>query len=223
MGFRIQRNPLLSISMPAPSVRMKINRPHQEKLQIASSAASEAAGQTKETGQAKNFESMLNVERGKGENGRASERWVEYTIQKNDTLWNLAVKRYHVNVEDIIKDNSIEDPRRIQPGQKIRIRLPSYPERTDVIASWYGREHHGKPMANGEKYNMHGATIAHKDLPLGTRVELENPVTRQRVKAVVTDRGPYVEGRDVDLSYGLAQKLSLLEKGVGPLVMRVLG
>jgi rare lipoprotein A len=191
-------------------------------LHIAS-AVPERAGLKKKVGQAQDFESALGAERANTEGGRTRERWVEYTIKEKDTLWNLAVKRYHVNVDDIIKDNCIGDPRKIQPGQKIRIRIPSYPERMDVIASWYGREHHGRPMANGEAYNMHGATIAHKALPLGTRVELENPVTRQRAKAVVTDRGPYIEGRDVDLSYGLAQKLSLVEKGVGPLVMRVLG
>jgi len=70
---------------------------------------------------------------------------------------------------------------------------------------------------------MNAATIAHKDLPLGTQVELENPHTGESVKAVVADRGPYIRGRDVDLSYGLAKKLSLVEKGVGPLVMKVIG
>ena len=70
---------------------------------------------------------------------------------------------------------------------------------------------------------MYANTIAHKDLPLGTRVELENPLTGKSVRAVVTDRGPYIDGRDVDLSYGLARMLSLVDKGVGRLKMRVLG
>jgi rare lipoprotein A len=126
-------------------------------------------------------------------------------------------------VEDLIRDNGIEDPRKIQPGQKIRVRLPNYPQQQDVVASWYGEEHHGKPMANGETFDMHAATIAHKKLPLGTRVELENPATGEKVKAIVTDRGPYIAGRDVDLSQALARKLSIEEKGVGSLVMRVLG
>ncbi|HID03321.1 MAG TPA: septal ring lytic transglycosylase RlpA family protein, partial [Desulfobacterales bacterium] len=75
---------------------------------------------------------------------------------------------------------------------------------------------------NGDIYDMHAATIAHKEMPLGTRVELKNKETGESVLAVVTDRGPYIDGRDVDLSYGLAQKLSLVEQGVGSLVMRVL-
>ncbi len=222
MGFRIQRNQPVSISGPVPSVRMKIERPRQEGLQITSTIP-EGVGPKKEVAKGQDFESTLSVEKGKAESNRTGERWVEYTIKEKDTLWDLAVKRYHVNVEDIIKDNSIEDPRKIRPGRKIRIRVPSYPDRMEVMASWYGQDYHGRPMANGEIYNMHGATIAHKTLPLGTKVELENPVTGESAKAVVTDRGPYINGRDVDLSYSLAQKLSLLEKGVAPLVMRVLG
>jgi rare lipoprotein A len=150
-------------------------------------------------------------------------KWTEYTIKKGDTIWDLAVNRYHVNVEDVIKDNNIQDPRKIQPGDKIRIRLPSYPSTQVVTASWYGADYHGKAMANGDFFNMYAPTIAHKDLPLGTRVELENRETGVKVKAVVTDRGPFIAGRDVDLSYGLARVLSLDKKGVGKLLMRVIG
>ena len=157
-----------------------------------------------------------------GERSNGPERWIDYTIKPGDTIWTLAVKRFHVNVEDLIKDNGIKDPRRLQPGRKIRVRIPSYPGQQEVMASWYGDKYHGKAMANGEPFNMYADTIAHKDLPMGTRVELKNPETGQRVRAVVTDRGPYVPGRHVDLSYGLAQKLSMVKKGVGKLVMRIL-
>lgn len=147
--------------------------------------------------------------------------WVEYTIKPGDNLWTLAVKRFHVHVEDLIRDNSIMDPNRLVPGQKIRVRMRQYPQKIEVVASWYGKNHHGRPMANGEFFNMYGDTIAHKNLPFGTRVELENPLTGQRAKAIVTDRGPYVPGRDVDLSYGLARKLSIEKKGIGKLTMRI--
>jgi rare lipoprotein A len=70
---------------------------------------------------------------------------------------------------------------------------------------------------------MYGPTVAHKELPLGTKVALENPATGEHVTAIVTDRGPYIDGRDVDLSYGIARRLSLVEKGVAPLVMKVIG
>ena len=150
-------------------------------------------------------------------------RWIEYTIKPGDTLWALAVKRFHVHVEDLIRDNDIDDPREIQSGQKIRVRLASHPPQQEVVASWYGKAHHGKLMANGEAFNMYRKTVAHKHLPLGTRVELVNQQTGEYARAVVTDRGPYVEGRDVDLSYSLAKRLSLVEKGVGRLMMKVLG
>ena len=121
----------------------------------------------------------------------------------------------------MIEANGIEDPKRLQPGQKIRVPIPSHPEEQTVVASWYGEPYHNRPMANGSIYNMHGNTVAHRDLPFGTELELENPANGQKVKAVVTDRGPFIEGRDLDISYGLAQKLSLVEKGVGSLVMRI--
>lgn len=77
-------------------------------------------------------------------------------------------------------------------------------------------------MANGALYNMHANTVAHRDLPFGTELELENTTTGEKAKAVVTDRGPFIEGRDLDISYGLAQKLSLVKDGVAPLVMRIM-
>jgi rare lipoprotein A len=153
-----------------------------------------------------------------------SERYVEYTVRSGDTLWKLARQKYQVSVEDLMKDNQIEDPTRLQVGQKIKIRITDKPEETQrVVASWYGEPYHGRPMANGEIYNMYAETIAHRDLPLGTMVELSNPQTGQKVTAKVTDRGPFIAGRDVDLSFNLAQKLSLVKKGVGPLLMRVVG
>jgi len=147
---------------------------------------------------------------------------VEHTLQKGETLWDLAVNKYHVHVKDIMADNGITDPRTLQIGQKLQIRLPEKTGEKPVVASWYGEAFHGKPMANGDIYDMNGATIAHKEMPLGTRVELKNIETGEMVRAVVTDRGPYIDGRDVDLSYGLAKRLSLVDQGVGNLVMRVL-
>lgn len=155
-------------------------------------------------------------------NNNTKESWTEYVIKPGDTLWALAVKRFHVNVEDLIKDNNIKNPRSIRPGLRIRVRQPSLQGTQDVVASWYGKKYHGRAMANGEPFDMYANTIAHRDLPFGTRVELKNPETGHMEKAVVTDRGPYVAGRDVDLSYALAERLSLLKKGVGKLVMKVL-
>jgi rare lipoprotein A len=147
---------------------------------------------------------------------------VEYTVQPGDTLWQLAVREFHVNMEDLIEDNGITNPDVIAVGQKLEIKMPQPQPPSEVVASWYGSDYHGRPMANGDPYDMYANTIAHKDLPLGTTVELNNPRTGQTIRAVVTDRGPFIEGRDVDLSYGLACQLSLVENGVDTLVMSVL-
>jgi len=152
------------------------------------------------------------------------EAWTTYTIRPGDTLWKLAVKTFRVDPEALISANGIEDPRSIQPGQTIRVPPPrDFPGEMNVVASWYGTDYHGRPMANGEFYNMYANTIAHRELPFETKVELTNPETGEKVRAVVKDRGPFVDGRDVDLSYGLARKLSLVEKGVGSLRMKILG
>jgi rare lipoprotein A len=153
---------------------------------------------------------------------RQPDKLMEYTVQPGDTLWALAVKRFHVNPRDLIRDNGIENPDLLQIGQKLQIRQAGPQPPGDVVASWYGEDYHGRAMANVDPYNMYANTIAHKELPLGTRVELKNPRTGQTASAVITDRGPYVEGRDIDLSYGLASKLSLVEAGVDTIVMKIL-
>jgi rare lipoprotein A len=157
-------------------------------------------------------------------------QWTEYTVKKGDTLWGLARDTFGTTVKELAKTNKITNPDRIHPGQKIRVRIPDaaenviaeVPERSEVVASWYGKEYHGRPMANGRIYNMYSNTIAHRTLPLGTKVELTNPDTGQIVRAVVTDRGPFSDGRDVDLSYGIAKKLNMVEKGVGKVIMEIL-
>ncbi len=80
-------------------------------------------------------------------------------------------------------------------------------------ASWYGPGFAGRATANGERFNPQAATVAHKTLPLGTRLEICGP-NGNCVKARVNDRGPYVAGRDFDLSQGLAGRLGALGSGV---------
>jgi rare lipoprotein A len=146
-----------------------------------------------------------------------------HTLQAGETVWELATKKYHVNPQDILKANNIDAPQSLQIGSTLTI--PDAPKKTgkeSVVASWYGKNHHGQTMANGQPFDMYAPTIAHKDIPLGTKVLLENPNTGQKVTATVTDRGPYIKGRDVDLSYKLAQRLSLDKQGVGNLTLQVL-
>ena len=88
--------------------------------------------------------------------------------------------------------------------------LPSESKST-MLASWYGPGFHGRTTANGERYNMHGITAAHKTLPFGTKLE----VCYQGCTTVrINDRGPYIGARELDLSYGAAQAVGLVHPGV---------
>jgi len=81
-------------------------------------------------------------------------------------------------------------------------------------ASWYGKEFHGRPTSSGEIYNMYGRTAAHKLLPLNTVVKVTNLSNRKTLILPVNDRGPFVKGRIIDLSYGAAKDLDMIGPGV---------
>jgi rare lipoprotein A len=81
-------------------------------------------------------------------------------------------------------------------------------------ASWYGKEFHGRPTASGIPYDMHGRSAAHKILPLNTWVKVVNLSNSKSVIVPVNDRGPFVKGRVIDLSYGAARDLDMLGPGV---------
>ena len=85
------------------------------------------------------------------------------------------------------------------------------------IASWYGKDFHGKKTSNGEIYDMYAMTAAHKTLPLGTYVQVRNLENNRRVKVRINDRGPFVRGRIIDLSFTAADRLGI----VGPGTARV--
>jgi rare lipoprotein A len=80
-------------------------------------------------------------------------------------------------------------------------------------ASWYGRLFHGRKTANGERFNMNALTAAHRTLPLGSYVRVTDPSTSRSVVVRINDRGPYVRGRVIDLSYAAARMLHLAHSG----------
>lgn len=88
------------------------------------------------------------------------------------------------------------------------------------IASWYGPGFHGRTTANGEKFNMHELTAAHKTLPFGTRVLVHNPRTGKEVVVRINDRGPFIKGRVIDLSKAAAKVLGLKSRGHDAVVLR---
>ncbi len=89
-------------------------------------------------------------------------------------------------------------------------------------ASWYGKEFAGRRTASGKIFNPYGYYAAHRYLPFGTLLEVKNLKNGQKVIVEVVDRGPFVKGRHLDLSYGAAKKLGMIRDGVIPFKARVL-
>ena len=90
------------------------------------------------------------------------------------------------------------------------------------IASWYGYRHHGRIAANGLPFNMYALTAAHRTLPLGTRVRVTNLTNGRTVVVNITDRGPFIDGRIIDLSYAAAKRIGLIGPGIAPVRLEVL-
>lgn len=83
-----------------------------------------------------------------------------------------------------------------------------------MTASWYGPKFHGRTTANGEVYNQMALTAAHKSLPFGTLLQITNLRNGKSTIVRINDRGPFVDGRDLDLSKGTAKSLGILHKGI---------
>ncbi len=79
-------------------------------------------------------------------------------------------------------------------------------------ASYYGDQFVRRPMANGRKFSQHKLTAAHKTLPLGTKVKVINLANHERVKVRITDRGPFVKGRIIDLSKKAARRIDMINE-----------
>ncbi len=90
------------------------------------------------------------------------------------------------------------------------------------MASWYGAPYHNRRGSNGEVYNMHAMTAAHRTLPLGSIVRVTNLKTNHAALVRITDRGPFVEGRILDLSYAAAKKVDIWQPGVASVKIEVM-
>ena len=89
-------------------------------------------------------------------------------------------------------------------------------------ASWYGKDFHGRPTASGEIYDMNGLSAAHKTLPLGTRVRVTNLDNGRRIDVPINDRGPFVGRRIIDMSYGAARQLDMVQEGLAKVHVQVI-
>ena len=107
-----------------------------------------------------------------------------------------------------VKDAEVPPP---PPGTKLR-----------GIASYYADEFHNRKTANGETFNMHGLTCAHKTLPFNTWLEVRNLANNRTVVVRVNDRGPFVEGRIIDLSLGAAKAIGMVITGVQEVEIEIL-
>lgn len=90
------------------------------------------------------------------------------------------------------------------------------------IASWYGAPYHNRRGSNGEVYDMHAMTAAHRTLPLGSVVRVTSLDTHSSAIVRITDRGPFIEGRVIDLSRAAAEKIGLVRRGTGQVRLEVL-
>ena len=107
-----------------------------------------------------------------------------------------------------------QETRRVRPSRSVVTRT-----KYRAVVSWY---RHGTVTANGERYNPNDLTVAHRTLPFNTWVRFTNPETGAEVIARVNDRGPYVRGREFDLSMGTARRLGILERGVATLDIEII-
>lgn len=105
-------------------------------------------------------------------------------------------------------------------------RVPAIPKvgaTESGIASWYGHPYHGRRAANGEVYDMDAMTAAHRTLPFGTRVMVENQTNGKSIEVRITDRGPFIDGRIIDLSRAAAKQIEMIGPGTAKVRVTVLG
>jgi len=122
---------------------------------------------------------------------------------------NLQDKSYQSEITDDITADQLQGA-----SERITEPMVDFVEYGTMKASWYGPRFDGKLTANGEIYDQMGLTAAHKTLPFGTILKITNPKNGNTVIIRINDRGPYIDGRDLDLSRGAAQALDMIYRGV---------
>lgn len=108
-------------------------------------------------------------------------------------------------------DDLISETLELNP---VNFSMVTLKEMGTMKSSWYGPGFHGKLTANGEIYDQMSLTAAHKSLKFGTLLKVTNPRNGKSVIVRINDRGPYIEGRDLDLSKAAAKELGLMRRGV---------
>lgn len=107
-------------------------------------------------------------------------------------------------------------------GRTYHVRAAADGYREQGLASWYGSKFHGRTTSSGEPFDMYKVSAAHKTLPLPSWVEVTNLDNGRKLTVRVNDRGPFKEGRIIDLSYAAAVKLGVLDSGTAPVEVRAI-
>ena len=102
-----------------------------------------------------------------------------------------------------------------------RIQLPEATGVQTGMASWYGNDFHGRTTASKEIYDMYDLTAAHRSLPFGTKVMVTNLKNGKSVEVRINDRGPFIRGRIIDLSYAAAKAIDMVKDGVVPVRIEI--
>jgi rare lipoprotein A len=125
--------------------------------------------------------------------------------------------------EEAAKNNSLPEAEPPPDLAEPTIPADATPLATETgLASWYGPPYHNRRGSNGEVYNMHAMTAAHRTFPLGTIVRVTNLKTGHAALVRITDRGPFIPGRVVDLSLAAARKLDVYQPGIAEVKVEVM-
>jgi len=115
------------------------------------------------------------------------------------------------------------NPPESSPSPEVEANADNQPVQVETgIASWYGAPYHNRRGSNGEVYDMNAMTAAHRTLPLGSIVRVTNLDSHKSAVVRITDRGPFIEGRIIDLSQAAAKQIGLVQKGTGRVRVEVL-
>lgn len=95
--------------------------------------------------------------------------------------------------------------------------------KSSAVASYYADKYHGRKTSNGEVFNMYDLTAAHKSLPFNTKVKVTNLSNGKSVVVRINDRGPFVKGREIDLSKAAAVKIGMIKSGTAKVSLEIIG
>ncbi len=119
------------------------------------------------------------------------------------------------------ESSKIDEPPIQESTKKISQKAKIFDKIVYGKASWYGDRFHGRRTANGEYYNMHTLSAAHKKLAFDSIVKVTNLINGESVVVRINDRGPYIRGRNIDLSFLAAKHLGMVGDGVVPVKMEI--